>query len=38
LTPPTNEGAHLLGVKDLSIKDSKIVDEIVRKRQEEEQG
>jgi hypothetical protein len=38
LTPPTNEGAYLLGAKELSIKDSAILHEIVRKRQEEEQG
>jgi hypothetical protein len=38
LTPPTNEGACLLGVKELSINDSIVVDEIVRRKQEEEQG
>jgi hypothetical protein len=38
LTPPTNEGACLLRAKELSTKDSTIVDEIVRRRQEEEQG
>ncbi len=38
LTPPTNEGACLLGAKKLSTKDSAIVDEIVKRKQEEEQG
>jgi hypothetical protein len=35
LSPPTNEGACLLGAKELSTKYSTIVDEIVRRRQEE---
>jgi hypothetical protein len=32
LTPPTNERACLLGAKELSTKDSTIVDEIVLKK------
>jgi len=38
LTPPTNERACLLRAKELSTKDSTTVGEIVRRRQEEEQG
>jgi hypothetical protein len=36
LTPPTNEGACLLGAKELSTKDLAIVNEIIRRRQDEE--
>ncbi len=38
LTPPTNEGPCFLRAKKLSTMDSTIVDERVKRRQEEEQG
>ncbi len=38
LTPFTHESAHLVGAKELSVKELAFVNELVRRRQEEEQG